>query len=308
MRFYLIALVALLGLSACSSPELELASHIYKKNHMEDGYKPPPQEGNFKVGKPYKVDGKWYQPQETYSHTETGIASWYGPGFHGKRTANGEKFNRNELTAAHRTLQMPSLVRVTNLDSGRSVVVRINDRGPFKRSRVIDVSEKAAELLGFKGRGTAKVRLDLLADESKLLAMAARRGESTIGSEVAMNTRTQPQPLTSPQYQQVAMHSDPVVPGHVTNGQFLPDPVVSQMPVRPSNIYIQAGSYTQSANAQGMVQKLQSYGNTQVVPANVRGQQFLRVRIGPVASVDQADALLARLSSAGYKQAIIIVD
>lgn len=302
----LMALLVLVVLAGCSSPELELASHIYKKSTMEDGYVPPKQQGNFKVGKPYKVEGKWYQPEETYNYTETGIASWYGPGFHGKKTANGEKFNRNELTAAHRTLQMPSLVRVTNLDNGRAVVVRINDRGPFKRSRVIDVSEKAAELLGFKGRGTAKVRLDLMADESKLLAMAARRGESTIGSEVSMNTT--PQALEGGQYQQVAMHSEPVVPGHVTNGQFLPDPVVSQMPVRATNIYIQTGSYTQSANAQSMAQSLQSYGNTQVVPANIRGQQFLRVRIGPIASVDQADALLARLSGAGHKQAIIIVD
>ena len=86
--------------------------------------------GLFKVGQPYQIQGQWYYPQESYSYEETGIASWYGPGFHGKRTANGEIYHQGQLTAAHRTLQMPSFVRVINLSNGKSVVVRINDRGP----------------------------------------------------------------------------------------------------------------------------------------------------------------------------------
>jgi rare lipoprotein A len=181
MKFnFLPALACILMLASCA--EAELASHVAKNTFPR-----PQQQGNFKVGNPYKVMGQTYTPQETYEFTETGIASWYGPGFHGKKTANGERFDRNELTAAHRTLQMPSLVRVTNLDNGRSVVVRVNDRGPFKRGRVIDVSQKAAELLGFQSVGTAKVRLDLLADESKALAMAARAGQDTRGVEVTMN-------------------------------------------------------------------------------------------------------------------------
>ena len=162
----------MLILGSCA--EAELASHVAKTSFPRQQA-----QGNFKVGNPYKVEGRTYTPKETYEFTETGVASWYGPGFHGKRTANGERFDKNELTAAHRTLQMPSLVRVTNLENGRSLVVRVNDRGPFKRGRVIDVSERAASLLGFKGVGTAKVRLDLLADESKAIAMAARAGQNT---------------------------------------------------------------------------------------------------------------------------------
>lgn len=135
--------------------------------------------GTYKVGKSYKVGSVQYYPREDFNMSETGIASWYGPDFHGKHTANGEVYDQNEMTAAHRTLQMPSLVRVTNLENGRSVVVRINDRGPFKHGRVIDVSKRAADLLGFIGKGTARVRLEVLEKESRQIAEAAKRGMDT---------------------------------------------------------------------------------------------------------------------------------
>ncbi|MBY0428573.1 MAG: septal ring lytic transglycosylase RlpA family protein, partial [Alphaproteobacteria bacterium] len=131
--------------------------------------------GQYKVGEPYEIDGVQYAPREDYRYSETGIASWYGPGFEGKHTANGETFDPGELTAAHRTLPMPSLVRVTNLDNGKSVVVRVNDRGPFANNRIIDLSQRAAELLGFAGVGTAKVRVDIMAIESKAIADAAKK-------------------------------------------------------------------------------------------------------------------------------------
>ena len=131
--------------------------------------------GQYKVGQPYEIDGIQYFPREDFSYSETGIASWYGPGFHGKRTANGESFDSGELTAAHRTLPMPSLVRVTNLDNGKSVVVRVNDRGPFANNRIIDLSQRAAELLDFASQGTAKVRVDMMAIESKAIADAAKK-------------------------------------------------------------------------------------------------------------------------------------
>ena len=116
--------------------------------------------GMYKVGAPYTIDGVTYTPQEEFDHVETGVASWYGPGFHGKYTANGEVYDQSEHTAAHRTLQMPSVVRVTNLDTGRSTTVRINDRGPYARNRVLDLSRAAAEDLGIMRNGTARVRID----------------------------------------------------------------------------------------------------------------------------------------------------
>ncbi|MDE3059784.1 MAG: septal ring lytic transglycosylase RlpA family protein [Pseudomonadota bacterium] len=124
----------------------------------------PPVPG-MKVGKPYVVDGKSYYPEYDPTYDKIGEASWYGPGFHGKYTASGEVFNQNALTAAHPTLPMPSLVRVTNLSNGKSVIVRVNDRGPFKSNRIIDLSKKSAESIGL--RSTGQVRVQYLKSETE---------------------------------------------------------------------------------------------------------------------------------------------
>ena len=126
------------------------------------GRKAPP---DMKIGDPYTVNGSVYYPEYDPSYDETGMGSWYGPGFHGKKTASGEKFNENDLTAAHPTLPMPSLVRVTNLENGKSVVVRINDRGPFKSRRIIDLSKKSAQRIGM--HSTIKVRVKYLTKETE---------------------------------------------------------------------------------------------------------------------------------------------
>lgn len=121
--------------------------------------------GHYKVGKPYKINKISYYPEAVQTYKETGLASWYGPGFHGNLTANGETFNQRRLTAAHNTLPLPSLVRVTNLSNNKSVVLRVNDRGPFAKNkigRIIDVSEKAAEVLDMKAKGVARVSVELL--------------------------------------------------------------------------------------------------------------------------------------------------
>src|SRR5690242_17607174 len=120
----------------------------------------------YKVGTPYQIDGVWYYPAEDFTYDETGIASWYGEQFHAKETANGETFDLNSLTAAHRTLPMPSIVEVTNLENGRVLRLRVNDRGPFARGRILDVSRRAAQLLGFEGSGTAKVRVRIMVEDS----------------------------------------------------------------------------------------------------------------------------------------------
>ncbi len=175
MKFHIcLLMLSVLLLSGCA--ETKLLSHWAKKATW-----PGQQEskGKYKVGNPYKVGSVWYYPEENFQLVETGIASWYGPGFHADDTANGEVFDQHELTAAHRTLQLPSLARVTNLENGRSVVVRVNDRGPFKHGRIMDVSQRAAELLGFASKGIARVRIEVLEKESRILAAAARRGEDT---------------------------------------------------------------------------------------------------------------------------------
>lgn len=125
--------------------------------------------GIFKVGNPYEIFGVNYVPQDYEDFEEIGTASWYGDDFHGKLTANGETYNMGSMTAAHPTLPLPSLVRVTNLRNNKSVVVRVNDRGPFAKNRVIDVSEKAATMLDFKQHGTTEVKVELLRDETDQL-------------------------------------------------------------------------------------------------------------------------------------------
>lgn len=126
--------------------------------------------GRYKVGKPYQIKGAWYHPAEDFEYEEVGMASWYGRQFHGKSTANGEIYDMNDMTAAHRTLPLPSVVRVTNLDNGRTVKLRVNDRGPFAHGRIIDVSRRAAQMLGFKEKGVTRVKVEIVADESLLLA------------------------------------------------------------------------------------------------------------------------------------------
>lgn len=118
--------------------------------------------GRYQVGKPYKVAGNWFSPKEQPNYDETGTASWYGPNFHGRLTANGEIYDQNMLSAAHPTLPLPSYVRVTNVANGQSAIVRVNDRGPFANGRLIDLSSKTADVLQFKQQGTAKVRVQYI--------------------------------------------------------------------------------------------------------------------------------------------------
>lgn len=156
-------LIGLLLLAACSGGP--------RPGEPGDAQTTPAVRG-YKVGKPYQIKGKWYYPEVNYSYVEDGIASWYGPGFHGRQTANGETYDMNDLTAAHRTLPMPCVVRVTNLENGRSLKLRVNDRGPFARERIIDVSRRASQLLGFHLQGTTPVRVEIVEDESRMMAAA----------------------------------------------------------------------------------------------------------------------------------------
>lgn len=126
---------------------------------VQEGQPVPKGGGRYQVGQPYQVRGKWYQPKEEPGYSKVGLASWYGSAFHGRYTANGEIYDRHHLSAAHPTFPLPSYARVTNLENGSSVIVRVNDRGPYSDGRIIDVSSKAAEMLDVKGKGTAKVRV-----------------------------------------------------------------------------------------------------------------------------------------------------
>jgi rare lipoprotein A len=179
-----------LALADCSSSNNQFARQVDPRYGVTSsprvvgfGESVPKGGGVYRVGKPYTVAGRVYVPEEDRSYVTEGLASWYGETFHGRRTANGEIFDMDSLSAAHPTLPMPSYARVTNLDNQRSVIVRINDRGPYHANRVIDVSGRAAQLLGFRSSGVARVRVEYVGPASldgsddRLLAATLREGE-----------------------------------------------------------------------------------------------------------------------------------
>ncbi|WP_234703832.1 septal ring lytic transglycosylase RlpA family protein [Rhodospirillum centenum] len=276
--------------------------------------------GTYKVGDPYQINGVWYYPAVDYTYNQTGVASWYGPGFHTRATANGENYNENELTAAHQTLPMPSLVRVTNLENGRSIVVRINDRGPFVPGRIIDMSRRGAQLLGFEQQGTAKVRVQILADESRAIAAAAQSGRVQVASDGGPVPKASPRPSVQvegealpPQQERPAGRPAPVptgVPGRTAeDGRFLPAPVVEQRPVSgPQRLWVQAGAFTIYDNANRLRAKLSRIGPTLISTAMVGNTEFFRVRVGPLPTVERADAVLAQVIADGSNAARVIVE
>jgi rare lipoprotein A len=132
----------------------------YGQRVVEEGEPVPKGGGTYRVGKPYSINGRIYVPHENPSYRAEGIASWYGRDFHGRLTANGEVYDMHAISAAHPTMPLPSYARVTNLDNGRSMIVRVNDRGPYARSRLIDLSIGAAKALAFYGSGLARVRVE----------------------------------------------------------------------------------------------------------------------------------------------------
>jgi peptidoglycan lytic transglycosylase len=185
IRIGFVALAAVSFVAACSSaPTPEKAKFSPKKYgvkgspRMVASGKPVPKGGGrYVTGKKYKIAGKWYYPKHEPNYKKTGLASWYGPTFHGRKTANGEIFDRTALTAAHTTMPLPSYARVTNVSNGRSMIVRVNDRGPFHGNRIIDLSERVANMLGTKSAGVGKVKVEYIGkaplhgqDEAYLMA------------------------------------------------------------------------------------------------------------------------------------------
>ena len=181
---------ACLVLANCNQTDSKFARSVDPKYGVSaservvgEGDPVPKGGGYYRVGKPYQIAGQTYVPEENRAYTAEGLASWYGDDFHGRKTANGELFDMEGLSAAHPTLPMPSYVRVTNLGNKRSVIVRVNDRGPYHRNRLIDVSRKAAHVLGFHGNGVARVRVEyvgqaaLAGSDDKLLEATLREGD-----------------------------------------------------------------------------------------------------------------------------------
>ncbi len=314
--------IVLLGLGGCAETAF-LAQTAKEIQESAAGTASP--RPTYKIGKPYQVDGVWYYPKVDYQYRETGIASWYGPEFHGKRTANGELFDMNRVSAAHRTLPLPSMVRVTNLENGRAINVRVNDRGPFARGRIIDLSRRAAQLLGFEKRGTALVRVEILPEESRRLAALAGADAAQGGHppnrpkaapRVAVTSRALPPPpgakavpAPGPAYQVAVMEHAPSPKERSAPPLARVDERVDVVPVPVDpKIYVQAGAFAKYHNALRVHTILKRLGPSRITQVRVVGRPLFRVRIGPLANVEEADRVLAGVVEAGFPEARTIVD
>jgi rare lipoprotein A len=282
---------------------------------------PRPGGGTYKVGTPYQIGGVWYYPKEDPFYAETGIASWYGEDFHGKLTANGERYNMDALTAAHRTLPLPTIVRVTNLETGKSLRLRVNDRGPYARGRIIDVSRRAADLLGFQRNGTARVRVEYegrgkVADPTQSADLDPNHAPATPVRAAPLSsvasTDLAPPPGAQASAPASATSSLPVPPAAASTASPAdnePDGVVStqQVPAM-TRLWVQVGSFTSRQNADRLVSSLSRVGVAQSSRIMLNGKPMFRVRFGPFNAVEEADTMLDKVISAGQNGAQIIVE
>ena len=281
-KTYFSLIVMLVLMTGCASNTVDLNSSPYSQATAIKG-----QGGMYKIGKPYKIKGTTYYPKEDYHYSEVGIASWYGSDFHNKRTANGEKYDMNTLTAAHRTLPLPSIVKVTNLENGRSLVLRVNDRGPYAKNRIIDISKRGAQLLGYQVQGTAKVRVELLEKESKELKAAL------LGQKVENIKTTTPIPSVAQSKNLVVYNAnvaDKTTQSHAAD----------------NNYFVQAGSFSQRTSAINLQNKLSRFGQAKVAQADVAGKTFYRVRIGPFNFKEEAEVTLAKVKNSGISNASVV--
>ncbi|NQU56322.1 MAG: septal ring lytic transglycosylase RlpA family protein [Rhodospirillales bacterium] len=317
----LIAATMLLGACAETQFIAQTVKQVSKKSDEEK----KASFGRYKIGKPYQIKGVWYYPQVNYDYDETGIGSWYGAKFHGRKTANGEIYDMNGISAAHRTLPLPSIVRVTNLGNGRTLNIRINDRGPYAHGRILDLSRRAAQLLGFEKQGTASIRVRVLANESRTLATRLKGDAelAEIGTPITIDSMPKPK---------VSSQTLPVIGSSDQNEQLSPTPVSAPLPPEPvvnqeqlaaspttgevtlepvlqqTRIFIQAGAFANFDNANRVRAILSSLGSVKVSPVLVNGRDLFRVRVGPINSVADADHMLERVIASGYTDARTIVD
>ena len=282
----LLAAAAALSVGACGGGDRDRAAVAPPEA--------PLQEGTYKVGRPYEIDGITYRPAVDEAYDEIGIASWYGPKFHGRRTGNGEFFDMNAVSAAHRTLPMPSIVRVSNLENGRALTIRINDRGPYVRGRIIDLSRRAAQLLGFRYKGTAEVRVRILAEESRRAAALAKLTPRppAIAGPAADGVVFEPLPSDTGPVETVALAAPGEAPAPAPAGE---------------GVYIQAGAFLDPENANRLKARLARFGRAAVAPRG-EGPMLYRVLLGPFADIARARSLIGAVSAASRAPARIVPD
>jgi rare lipoprotein A len=250
--------------------------------------------------KPYNIYGVDYSPRtDLMEYKETGIASWYGHKFHGHLTSNGEVYNVFAMSAAHKTLPLPSYVRVTNLDNGKSAIVRVNDRGPFHQDRVIDLSYSAAYKIGMMGRGTARVQVELLASPAMVNQESYAMGLGNKGNQFEETTiASNP---AGPRPGSIASPAAVSAPVRATSTAAIPAPVAAGSKVTGCFIQLVASSNKDKLQQLGMDLQQQWSISTQINDGN----GIFRLLAGPMPSAAEANSWLERFKSADYPSAYI---
>jgi rare lipoprotein A len=289
-------LLSVLALVGCSSkakrdPFAGLGSPMYK------GTGPLPKGGGrYVVGEPYEIAGVWFYPKEEPGYDKTGIASWYGPQFHRRMTSNREWFDMEYLSAAHPTLPLPSYAKVTNLENGKEIVVRVNDRGPFVDDRIIDLSKKAADVLAFRFKGTAHVRVQYIGPaplDDQGAHLAALNREMIRGTPV--NQMIAGVGTASGSESNLTLASAPA----------------SALEIRPeqrasSAYFIQVGAFANIDNAERARFNLSNLGDVEVTPVSASVGTIYNVTLWP-ASPGAAGQTLTMVRAAGHPDARLVV-
>jgi len=278
------------------------------------------------TSRPYQINGVWYTPQPHYEYDETGTASYYGGSdiFHGRPTATGETFDMNDVSAAHKTLPLPCIAEVTNLENGRQIQVKVNDRGPFVQGRIIDVSRRTAQLLGFDRKGTAKVRVRTLVPESLalnginpsdvMLAQAPPPAKKPLPIETApVMTAALPR-LPDHLFEEVIEKENPVQLASAVPVQLASAPPVPALAPQPSHdapvstgIFVEIGKYKSEAEAHAISKKLDGITDAMAQAAQTRGLNAYVVQLGPLLSMSQANQVLDQLVNAGHLMSRIVI-
>ena len=325
-----IAALAVTGLivAGCSGGKRASESD-YSPRVVKPGQPVPKGGGAYKVGRSYTIRGQTFHPREDEGYDRTGVASWYGDDFHGRLTANGEVYDMHALSAAHPTLPMPTYVRVTNLQNDRSVVVRVNDRGPFARGRIIDLSKRTAEVLDFKRDGTAQVRVQFVGrapldgeddwltttvrnnrpDEriaavdrqiaAKSFASDNQRGDGRRVAEIARNAYRDAARGRTTQFASAAPTAPPSPAAQ--------NPAAAAPPVQEAGaVVIQAGLFSNEGNARQLAQQLDLYGRADVYPVHLAGDVLYGVTLTSADGVMTAGEALQRVQAAGASSAYVL--
>jgi rare lipoprotein A len=270
--------------------------------------------GIYKVGRPYRVGGRWYHPHENPNYDRVGTASWYGTAFHGRRTSNGEIYDMYALTAGHPTLPMPSYAYVTNLQNGRTVLVRINDRGPYARDRLIDLSYRTAHTLGYHNQGTARVRVryagraPLNGDDSaerRFLAQQSWYGGPklaqadtaalTTGSVGTRRVRSVDYTRRGAQEQTPMWSVQQYRRGELDSAKQAESILTKPM----IDTYVRVGPFSTREEAERLRYMLGGPDQSLVERSGTRAEPAYRVRLGPYDDTDAATAM-ARIVAAGF--------